>query len=225
MDALVEKGVKKDEAILQVIRQFIIASKNIRFEGNGYSEEWIAEASKRGLRSANNVTEAFGEYLRPESTALFKRFKVFNDVELGARYEIKNETFLKKVQIESRVIADIAANHIIPTAIRYQNVLIENIRGIHEVFPDELDTLAKDEISTLREIIGHVNAIRAASAEMTEIRHRLNRNPDIPERAKGYEHDVRAKMTEIRAHIDALEMIIDDDLWPLPKYRELLAEL
>ena len=225
VDALVDKGVKKDEAILQVIRQFIIASKNIRFEGNGYSEEWVAEASKRGLRSANNVTEAFGEYLRPESTALFKRFKVFNDVELCARYEIKNETFLKKVQIESRVIADIAANHIIPTAIRYQNVLIENIRGIHEVFPDELDTLAKDEISTLREIIGHVNAIRAASAEMTEIRHRLNRNPDIPARAKGYEHDVRAKMTEIREHIDALEMIIDDDLWPLPKYRELLAEL
>ena len=146
-------------------------------------------------------------------------------MELSARYERKNDTCLKKVHIESGVIADIAANHIIPTAIRYQNVLIENIRGIHEVFPDELDTLAKDEISTLREIIGHVNAIRAASAEMTEIRHRLNRNPDIPERAKGYEHDVRAKMTEIRAHIDALEMIIDDDLWPLPKYRELLAEL
>ena len=225
VDALVDKGVKKDEAILQVIRQFIIASKNIRFEGNGYSEEWIAEASKRGLRSANNVTEAFGEYLRPESAALFKRFKVFNDVELGARYEIKNETFLKKVQIESRVMADIAANHIIPTAIRYQNVLIENIRGIHEVFPDELGTLAADEISTLKEIIGHVNVIRSASAEMTEIRHRLNRNPDIASRAKGYEKDVRAKMSQIREHIDALEMIVDDDLWPLPKYRELLAEL
>ena len=222
---LVEKGVKKDEAILQVIRQFIIASKNIRFEGNGYSEEWIAEASKRGLRSANNVTEAFKEYLRPESVALFKKFKVLNEVELNARYEIKNETFLKKVQIESRIAADMAANHIIPTAIRYQNVLIENIKGINEVFPSQLEALAKDEIETLKEIISHVNAIRSASAVMVETRHKLNRNPDIPERAKGYEKDVRAKMSEMREHIDALEMIIDDELWPLPKYRELLATL
>ena len=222
---LVEKGVKKDEAILQVIRQFIIASKNIRFEGNGYSEEWIAEASKRGLRSANNVTEAFKEYLRPESVALFKKFKVLNEVELNARYEIKNETFLKKVQIESRIAADMAANHIIPTAIRYQNVLIENIKGINEVFPSQLEALAKDEIETLKEIISHVNAIRSASAVMVETRHKLNRNPDIPERAKGYEKDVRSKMSEMREHIDALEMIIDDELWPLPKYRELLATL
>ena len=225
VDKLVEGGVKKDEAILQVIRQFIIASKNIRFEGNGYSDEWIAEAGKRGLRSANNVTEAFKEYLREENTALFKRFGVFNDTELNARYEIKNEIFLKKVQIESRVIADMAANHIIPTAIRYQNVLIENIKGINEVFPKELDALAKDEISTLKEIISHVNAIRTASAKMTKDRHRLNRIPDIPERAKGYENEVRASMNEIREHIDSLEMIIDDDLWPLPKYRELLATL
>ena len=171
------------------------------------------------------MTEAFKEYLREENTALFKRFGVFNDTELNARYEIKNEIFLKKVQIESRVIADMAANHIIPTAIRYQNVLIENIKGINEVFPKELDALAKDEISTLKEIISHVNAIRTASAKMTKDRHRLNRIPDIPERAKGYENEVRASMNEIREHIDSLEMIIDDDLWPLPKYRELLATL
>ena len=153
------------------------------------------------------------------------KFKVLNEVELNARYEIKNETFLKKVQIESRIAADMAANHIIPTAIRYQNVLIENIKGINEVFPSQLEALAKDEIETLKEIISHVNAIRSASAVMVETRHKLNRNPDIPERAKGYEKDVRSKMSEMREHIDALEMIIDDELWPLPKYRELLATL
>lgn len=225
VNSLLKDGIKKDEAILKVIRQFIAASRKIRFEGNGYSEDWIKEAAERGLRSASKATEAFKEYLRPESVELFARFNVLNETELNARYEIKNEIFLKKVQIESRVIADMAANHIIPTAIRYQNVLIENIKGIKEVFPDELGSLAKDEISTLREIIEHVNIIRCRSNEMTEIRHRLNRDTDIARRAAGYENEVRTKMSEIREHIDALEMIIDDDLWPLPKYRELLAAL
>jgi glutamine synthetase len=225
VNALTKDGIKKEDAILKVIRQFITASRKIRFEGNGYSEDWIREAAQRGLRSASKATEAFKEYLRPESIALFTKFHVLNETELKARYEIKNEIFLKKVQIESRVIADIAANHIIPTAVRYQNVLIDNIKGIKEVFPDELETLAHDEIRTLREIIDHVNVIRSASEEMTQIRHRLNRNPDIIARAAGYETEVRAKMSEIREHIDALEMIVDDDLWPLPKYRELLATL
>lgn len=225
VDVLLKDGFKKEDAILKVIRQFITASRKIRFEGNGYSENWVREAAQRGLRSASKATEAFKEYLRPEAVEMFKRFNVLNEAELKARYEIKNEIFLKKVQIESRVIADLAANHIIPIAVRYQNVLIDNIKGIKEVFPDELETLAHDEIRTLREIIDHVNIIRQASEEMTECRHRLNRNPDIIERAAGYETQVREKMSEIRSHIDALEMIVDDDLWPLPKYRELLATL
>ncbi len=225
VEALLKDGCKKEDAILKVIRQFITASRKIRFEGNGYSEDWVREAAQRGLRSASSATEAFKEYLRPEAVEMFKRFNVLNEAELKARYEIKNEIFLKKVQIESRVIADLAANHIIPIAVRYQNVLIDNIKGIKEVFPDELEVLARDEIRTLREIIDHVNIIRQASEEMTECRHRLNRNPDIIERAAGYETQVREKMSEIRSHIDALEMIVDDDLWPLPKYRELLATL
>ncbi len=225
VEALLKDGCKKEDAILKVIRQFITASRKIRFEGNGYSEDWVREAAQRGLRSASRATEAFKEYLRPEAVEMFKRFNVLNEAELKARYEIKNEIFLKKVQIESRVIADLAANHIIPIAVRYQNVLIDNIKGIKEVFPDELEVLARDEIRTLREIIDHVNIIRQASEEMTECRHRLNRNPDIIERAAGYETQVREKMSEIRSHIDALEMIVDDDLWPLPKYRELLATL
>ncbi len=225
VEALLKDGCKKEDAILKVIRQFITASRKIRFEGNGYSEDWVREAAQRGLRSASRATEAFKEYLRPEAVEMFKRFNVLNEAELKARYEIKNEIFLKKVQIESRVIADLAANHIIPIAVRYQNVLIDNIKGIKEVFPDELEVLARDEIRTLREIIDHVNIIRQASEEMTECRHHLNRNPDIIERAAGYETQVREKMSEIRSHIDALEMIVDDDLWPLPKYRELLATL
>ena len=123
VDALVNTGVKKDEAVLQIIRNYIIASKNIRFEGNGYSEEWIKEAAARGLRSANHVTQAFKEYLRPESVALFTDNHIFTPEELTARYEIKNEIFLKKVQIESRIIADMAANHIVPTAIKYKTFL------------------------------------------------------------------------------------------------------
>ncbi len=225
VDVLLKDGFKKEDAILKVIRQFITASRKIRFEGNGYSENWVREAAQRGLRSASKATEAFKEYLRPEAVEIFRRFNVLNEAELKARYEIKNEIFLKKVQIESRVIADLAANHIIPIAVRYQNVLIDNIKGIKEVFPDELEVLAHDEIRTLREIIDHVNIIRQASEEMTECRHRLNRNPDIIARATGYETEVREMMSKIREHIDALEMIVDDDLWPLPKYRELLATL
>ncbi len=224
-DALTEKGVKKDEAILQVIRRYIAESKNVRFEGNGYSREWIEEAARRGLRSVNNVPEAFKEYLRPESVALLEDFNVLTRIELAARYEIKNETFLKKVQIESRVIGDLAANHIIPTAIAYQNILIENIRGIKEVFPDEFEELAGEEVKTIRQIVEHVRFIRQNAADMIEARKKWNAVDNIAERAAGYETEVRPYISAIREHIDTLELIVDDRLWPLPKYRELMAIL
>ncbi len=225
VDKLTEKGVKKDEAILQVIRKFIIDSKNIRFEGNGYSNEWLKEAAERGLKSINSVPMAFKEYITPANMALFNRHKVLNDTELYARYEIKNETYLKKVQIESRIINDLAGNHIIPIAIKYQNFLIENVKGIKDIFPSEVEELAGEEMNTIRTIINHVNAIRSASDLMLSKRKKWNRVENIPERALGYENEVVPLMTEIRKHIDALEMIIDDQLWPLPKYRELLAAL
>ncbi len=225
VDKLVDKGVKKDEAILQVIRQFIISSKKVRFEGNGYSEEWHKEAEQRGLKGISNVCNALKEYLDERNEKLFGKFHIFNRTELDARYEIKNEIFLKKVQIESRVIADMANNHIIPTAVAYQNILIENIRGLKELFPDEYKTMAKDVIETIHDITGHVNEIRRLSTEMTETRKRLNRIENIPERAARYEIEVREKMNDIRRHIDKLELVVDDRLWPLPKYRELLASL
>ncbi|MBR2060524.1 MAG: glutamine synthetase III [Tidjanibacter sp.] len=225
VDKLMEAGTKKDEAILKVIRSFIIASKNIRFEGNGYSPEWLAEAARRGLMSVNNVSEAFKEYLSPRSEELFSASGVFNKVELQARYEIKNEIFLKKIQIESRVIVDMALNHIVPTAIKYQNLLIENIKGIKEIFPDKYAQLAATEIFTLEKIATLSNAITAGANEMTKIRKRLNKIEHIPTRAAHYEQEIRPKMTELREVIDELEMLVDDACWPLPKYRELLATL
>ncbi|MBR4036978.1 MAG: glutamine synthetase III [Tidjanibacter sp.] len=225
VDKLMEAGTKKDEAILKVIRSFIIASKNIRFEGNGYSPEWLAEAARRGLMSVNNVSEAFKEYLSPRSEELFSASGVFNKVELQARYEIKNEIFLKEIQIESRVIVDMALNHIVPTAIKYQNLLIENIKGIKEIFPDKYEQLAATEIFTLEKIATLSNAITAGANEMTKIRKRLNKIEHIPTRAAHYEQEIRPKMTELREVIDELEMLVDDACWPLPKYRELLATL
>lgn len=223
VDQLIEKNVKKDEAILQVIRKFIIESKNIRFEGNGYSEEWQKEAKKRGLRGISNVPEAYKEYLRPENVKLFEDTGVLSLHELAARYEVKNETFIKKIQIESRVLADLAANHIIPTAIKYQNTLIENVRGLKEIFPNEFEVMAAEEMRTIHKIADHVKFIREHSHMMVEARKKWNNVESIVERAFGYEEEVRPYLNEIRYHIDKLELIVDDAIWPLPKYRELLT--
>jgi glutamine synthetase len=223
VDALVEKDVKKDEAILQVIRRFIIDSKKIRFEGNGYSCEWQDEAGRRGLRGISHVPEALREYLQPKTVELFESLGVFSHHELEARYEVKNETFIKKVQIESRVLADLAANHIIPTAIKYQNILIENVRGLKEIFPNEFEAMAAEEMRTIHDIADHVKFIRKHSNMMVEARKKWNNVDDIVKRAYGYEEEVRPYIGEIRSHIDKLELIVDDTLWPLPKYRELLT--
>ncbi len=225
VDRLMESGVKKDEAILKVIRKFIIASKNIRFEGNGYSPEWQAEAQKRGLKSVGNVSEALKEYLTAESVELFESCGVLGRVELEARYEIKNEIFLKKIQIESRVIVDMALGLIVPTAIRYQNLLIDNIRGIKEIFPQSHKELVGYEIKSLERIAKLASLISDRANEMTAIRRSINRNSDVAVRAARYEQDIRPMMTELRGYIDELEMLVDDRYWPLPKYRELLAGL
>lgn len=224
VDTLIVKGIKKDEAILQVIRKFIIESKDIRFEGNGYSEEWLMEAERRGLRGISNVPEAFKEYMAEKSIELFESVGTLNRSELTARYEVKNETFIKKVQIESRVMADLAANHIIPTAIKYQNVLIDNVKGLKEIFGEsDYYEMAKEEIRTIREISEHVKYIREHSYMMVEARKKWNAVDDIVERAYGYEEEVRPYIDDIRYHIDELELIVDDQLWPLPKYRELMT--
>ena len=224
VDLLIEKGVKKDEAILKVLRKCIFESRNILFEGNGYSKEWFKEAVEvRKLRSINNVPDAFKEYTRPESVELFKMFNIFNDVELKARLEVKYETYIKMIQIESRVLGDMAINHITPTAINYQNILIKNVTGLMKIFPDDYVDIASEEMKTIKDIALHVKSVRENVEFMVDARKKWNNVAKLSERATGYFEEVKPYINTIREHIDMLELVIDDKLWPLPKYRELLA--
>ena len=223
VDKLINKGVKKDEAILQIIRKYIIASKKIRFEGNGYSKEWLEEAQKRGLESIQSVPDAFRIFSRQEYIKLFEKHNVFNETEIHARYEINMENLIKKIQIESRVLADMAANHIVPTAIRYQNVLIKNVEGLKEILPDEYRDLAAEEIRTIQTIAKHVKAIRENTYQMVEARKRYNHVDNGVDRAIGYSQDAQTSLDRTRYDIDKLELIVDDEIWPLPKYREIMT--
>ena len=223
VDKLIDKGVKKDEAILQVIRKYIIASKKIRFEGNGYSAEWLEEAQRRGIESIGNVPDAFKIFNRPEFVALFEKHGVFNESELHARYEINMENLAKKIQIESRVLADMAANHIVPTAISYQNILIQNVQGLKEILPDEYKDLAAEEIRTICKIAKYVKSIRENTYHMVDARKKYNNMESLVDRATGYSEEVQPYLDKIRHDIDKLELIVDDRLWPLPKYREMMT--
>ncbi len=221
-DKLLETGVKKDEAIFKVLKTFIIESQKILFEGDGYSEDWHKEAENRGIPNINSVTDAFKLYLSDTSKKLFIDYGIFSLKELEARYEIKNETFLKKLQIESRTLADLAINHIIPVAVRYQNILIKNISGIKDLFPAEIEEIAKPQMLAIKKISKHMKAIDEQVHQMIDERKKANIIEEVPERAKAYSENVLPFMDSIRYHIDKLEMIIDDELWPMIKYRELL---
>lgn len=222
VDKLIDKGIKKDEAILQCLRSQIIASKKIRFEGNGYSEEWIKEAAQRGLPNIPDAPEAYKTFLLPSSKKLLSSNQVLTERELHARYEIRNEIYVKKVQIESRVLGDLAINHIVPTALSYQNMLISNVRGMKELFPNEYEALAETQLQSIKKIAEHVKEIRHLVKDMVERRKDVNAISDYPEKAEVYSKTIRPFLEEIRYHIDKLELIVDDELWPLPKYRELL---
>lgn len=224
VDKLIEGGLKKDEAIFQSIRKVIIASKPIRFEGNGYSEEWIKEAAKRGLPNIPDAPSAYKTFLLPSSLELLNKNNVLSERELHARYEIRNEIFIKKVQIEARVLADLAINHIIPTALAYQNILIQNVKGVTELFPKENEgnVLAAPQLQTIKKISEHLRHTREMVKEMVDKRKAANQIPDITKRAEIYSSDIKPFLEKIRYHIDKLELIVDNQMWPLPKYRELL---
>jgi glutamine synthetase len=223
VDQLIEKGIKKDEAIFQCIRKVIIASKKIRFEGNGYSEEWIEEAARRGLPNISDAPTAYETFLLEASKKLLSENNVLTERELHARYEIRNEIYIKKVQIESRVIGDLAINHIVPTALAYQNVLISNVKGLKELFSDdEYQLLATPQLQTIKKIAEHLRQIREQVKEMVDVRKQVNAIADIGEKAHAYSRQIRPYLVEIRYHIDKLELIVDNEMWPLPKYRELL---
>ncbi len=223
VDTLIEKGVKKDEAIFQVLKTLIIDTKPICFNGDGYSDDWVKEAEKRGLTNIGNVPDSLAAYLREDYVDLFKRNGIFNKSEIEGRVEVEYEKFIMKVQIESRVLADIAINHIVPTAVEYQTMLLENVKNLKEVFPEEeFLSLAGGRLELIREVGGHISAIKAKRKEMIAARAKANKVEDVVERSKEYDKEVRPYLDEIRDHIDRLELIVDNEKWPLPKYRELL---
>ncbi len=223
VDRLMEEGTAKEEALFQVLKDTIVASEPIRFEGDGYSEEWRREAERRGLTNISHVPQALMHYMDDQSKAVLIGEHILNETELASRLEVELEKYTMKVQIESRVLGDLAINHIVPTAVTYQNRLLENMRGLRETFTtEEYEVLSADRKELIREISARVTAIKVQVREMTEARKRANHLPDYKERAFAYEETVRPYLTSIRDHIDHLEMEIDDEIWPLPKYRELL---
>ncbi|MGD9977797.1 MAG: glutamine synthetase III [Bacteroidales bacterium] len=222
VEKVIEKGIKKDEAIIQCLRKVIIESKKIRFEGNGYSQEWVEEAARRGLPNIQSAIEAFKTFLTGPSIDLLTRNNVLSHRELDARYEIRNEIFLKKVQIEARILGDLAINHIIPTAIAYQSVLVSNVKGLKELYPEDYKQLANHQLNLIQEISEHIHQIRKMVDEMIDARKEANMVEDTTKKADLYSNTVRPYIENIRYHIDKLEMIVDDEIWPLPKYREML---
>jgi glutamine synthetase len=223
VDSLVEEGIKKDEAIFQVLKRLIIETKPIRFNGNGYSEEWVEEAAKRGLTNIKNVPEALSAYMRPGNIKMFEELQVFDKKELHGRVEVEYEKFIKKIQIESRVLGDLAINHIVPVAVKYQTTLLENVRYMKEVFSNgEFEEMAGGRINLIKEIGNHISTIKAKVHDMVEERKKANVIEDAIEKAKAYDEKVFPYLSEIRYHIDKLELVVDNELWPLPKYRELL---
>ncbi len=222
-DKLIDKGIKKDEAIFQVLRKYISESKSIRFEGNNYSDDWKKEAKKRGLNDEGNVPIIYDSYLTDKSVKLFENLGIHTKRELTARNHVRLDTYTKKVQIESRVLGDLAINHIVPTAVKYQTMLIENVKGLKDLFGnDEFKDLASGRLELIKTIGDQISSIKSKVNDMIETRKVCNKIDDEREKAIAYSKKVFPYLDDIRYHIDKLELVVDDEIWPLPKYRELL---
>lgn len=218
VESEVEKGTEKRLAIVNVLRKYIKESKAIRFEGDGYSDAWVKEAKKRGLNNITNSVKAIDAYVAPKTVKMFEKHAVLSEKELEARLEIKLESYIKKVQIEARVMGDLAMNHIIPTAISYQSKLITNANGLKGLGIDN-----KAVVKTISEISGYIETIKTGVRQMIEERKRINKITDTHKRAHAYCDDIKEKyFDKIREAVDELELLIDDEDWPLVKYRELL---
>ena len=222
VDALEASGEERSAAVMAVVRRFITESKDIMFEGNGYSKEWEKESQERGLRAVKNVPESYEVYHEAQTVELFDRLGVLAPNEVEARFEILNETYVKKLQIEARIIGDMCLNHVIPAAVKYQNILIENVNGIREIFGKGYMEFCGSEIETLKKISTYINNVSIHVEQLVEARKKANRIEDMAERAKVYSREVKDMMDKVRDNADHLEMLIDDEMWPLPKYRELL---
>ena len=223
VDARIEKGEAKERVLFDVIKKYIMACKAIRFDGNGYSEEWKAEAAKRGLDCETSVPKIIDNYVLPSSIQMFETTGVLSAAELHSRSEVKWETYVKKLQIESRVMGDLVVNHVLPAAKRYQTMLLQNVLAVKQVFSaDETASLNAMDYSIIKQIEEHSGAILEGVEHMTDARHKANRQVDERSKAIAYHDNVLPLMAEIRAHADALELIVDDEMWTLPKYRELM---
>lgn len=223
VDARIEKGEAKERVLFDVIKKYIMACKAIRFDGNGYSDEWKAEAAKRGLDCETSVPKIIDNYVLPSSIQMFETTGVLSAAELHSRSEVKWETYVKKLQIESRVMGDLVVNHVLPAAKRYQTMLLQNVLAVKQVFSaDETASLNAMDYSIIKQIEEHSGAILEGVEHMTDARHKANRQVDERSKAIAYHDNVLPLMAEIRTHADALELIVDDEMWTLPKYRELM---
>ena len=223
VDALIAQGEDRMKAIVSVLREDITACKPIRFDGNGYSEEWVEEARRRGLDCETSCPVIFDNYLSESSVRMFTSLGVMTRKELEARNEVKWETYTKKIQIEARVMGDLTMNHIIPVATHYQSMLLKNVQSMRAVFPAEkAEKLSSRNMKIIEDIAERTQAIEQGVEELVNARKVANRIADEREKAVAYHDTVVPKMEAIRYHIDKLELCVSDELWTQPKYRELL---
>ena len=223
VDALIAGGMDKTKAIVKVVREDIKTCKPIRFDGNGYTDEWKAEAERRGLDVESSAPRMFERYLDKESIRMFERMGVLTEAELEARTEIKLETYTKKIQIEARIFGDLCLNHIIPVATRYQSQLIDNVHKVSEIFPEETaKEVSGNNLKLIKQISEHSSFITEHVEKLIDARRVANRIESELDKAVAYHDTVAPLLEEIRYHVDKLELIVDDELWPLPKYREML---
>lgn len=223
VEVRIRAGEDRDAAVLAEVRRLIRESKDIHFDGNGYSDEWKAEAKRRGLDVETSAPLMYDTYMLPENVEMFEKSGVLTRKEIAARNEVKWQMYTKKVQIESRVLGDLAINHIIPVAVRYQSVLLDNVYKIKQLFSGaKADTVAGQDLENIEQISDHISAIKAGVKEMVDARRIANRIESERDKAIAYHDTVLPKMENIRYHIDKLELMVDNEIWPLPKYRELL---
>ena len=223
VDVLIkDKKMKKDDAIFNVLKEYIKDSKRIRFEGDGYGEAWEKEAKKRGLSNYKTTPEALKAKISKKTISLFEGLGIMSKVELEARYEIEMEDYAMRIQIEGRILGDIARNHVIPTAIRYQNILIENVQGLKNIYGNDFKKYSAEQMHLIEQISEHIAKINKGITDMINERKKANKIENGEKKAFAYCEDVKPYFEIIRYHCDKLELLVDDEIWPLTKYRELL---
>jgi glutamine synthetase len=223
VDKLIKsKKLKKDDAVFNVLREYIKQSRNILFDGDGYSDSWAKEAQRRGLSNTPKTPDALKARISEKTISLFGEMGVMNKVEVQARYEVQVEEYIMRIQIESRVLGDIARNHIIPTAVRYQNTLIENVSGLKAIYGNQYTKHASEQLELIEKISAHIANLNRGVTDMINARKKANAINKAEERAQLYCNEVLPFFEQIRYHSDRLELMVDDELWSMVKYRELL---